>query len=583
MAQAVCERFAPDGPVLLGGGPPIQHGFYYDFQLPRPIGEGDLDWVQARMRAIIAERHRLVRSELSAQEARRRFADQPYKLDIIAGLEAGSLDEDGQPAEREDVVFSLYRHDTFEDLCAGPHVENLSEIDPEAVQLLSVAGAHWRGDEDAPMLQRIYAAAFVTRAELEAHLERVEEAKRRDHRRLGKELELFHFEDHAPGIPYWLPNGLRILNALIGFWRERHDAWDYQEISTPLVNNKKLWEISGHWEHYRDEMFLISQGEHTCYGLKPMNCPGAMVVFNHKLRSYRELPLRLSDCDTLHRNERSGTLHGLLRVRQFRQDDAHIFLDEAQIEAEIDRVFALTDELYAIFELSYKFRLGTRPEGHIGDLATWARAEDALGRILDRHVGRSGYTIAEGDGAFYGPKIDILMEDGLGREWQMGTIQLDFHLPSRFGCSYVDETGKKQTPVVIHHVIYGSLERFLAILIEHFAGALPVWLSPVQAVVLPIADRHRAHADALSKRFRKAGLRTQVDGASERIGAKVRAAWQRRIPYVVVLGDREVDDGSISLRRRGSSRAASCSVDDFLEEARSAIAERRLDVALVSG
>ncbi len=524
------------------------------------------------MREIIRADHVFERHELSADEARERFADQPYKLELIDGLEAGSLDPDGRPIdEGRELVLSFYRHDTFEDLCAGPHVARSGELCPDAIKLLSSAGAHWRGDERRPMLQRIYATAFESRADMDTHLARLEEAAKRDHRRLGRDLELFLLEDHAPGMPYWLPNGLRLLNALIAFWREEHENRGYQEISTPLIYDKKLWETSGHWEHYRDSMFLIPQGERW-FGVKPMNCPGAMVVFNHKQRSYRELPLRLSDCDVLHRKERSGTLHGLLRVQKFQQDDAHIFVTRDQVEAEIARILELTNTCYAIFELSYSFRVGTRPEHYMGDLESWHEAEAALFRVLDERGAR--YAVEAGDGAFYGPKIDILMEDSLGREWQMGTIQLDFQIPRRFGCEYVDADGGRKNPVVIHHVIYGSFERFLGILIEHFAGALPLWLAPVQVVLLPVSDRHAPHAASLADACRSVGARADVDASRGRISARVRAAWQRKIPYLLVVGDRELEAGSVSVRRRGESETRSCSWDAFIHELTTGIESR---------
>jgi threonyl-tRNA synthetase len=393
---------------------------------------------------------------------------------------------------------------------------------------------------------------------------RLEEAEKRDHRKLGKELELFHLDQTAPGMPYWLPKGLRILNGLLAFWREEHERRGYQEISAPLVNEKSLWETSGHWEHFKDDMFVIPEDEQTTYGLKPMNCPNAMIVFNLKSRSYRDLPLRLSDCDTLHRNERSGTLHGLLRVRRFIQDDAHIFITEEQIEEEYDRIFEICDRFYGVFDLPYRLRLSTRPDHFLGDAETWDRAETALRSILDQRSGADGYDVEEGGGAFYGPKIDIDMEDVLGRPWQMGTIQLDFQLPRRFDCTYADADGARKTPVVVHRVIYGSLERFIAILIEHTAGHFPLWLSPEQVRLLPVADRHAEHARELAARLREAGLRPEVDESAETVGKKVRSAQLARAPYVLVIGDKEIASGELTVRDREGTETKGVPFDAFV-------------------
>ena len=400
------------------------------------------------------------------------------------------------------------------------------------------------------MLQRIYGTAWHTREELEQYLWRRAEAERRDHRRLGRELELFHFDQTAPGMPYWLPKGLKVLNTLLAFWREEHEKRGYQEIAAPLINDKSLWETSGHWEHYRENMFIIPVEEHITYGVKPMNCPNAMVVYNLKKRSYRDLPLRLSDCDILHRYERSGTLHGLLRVRKFQQDDAHIFVSEEQIEEEYDRILEIANLFYGIFGLKYSLRLGTRPHDFMGDPETWNKAEAALTRILDKHAGPGNYVIGEGEGAFYGPKLDILMRDALGREWQTGTIQLDFQLPRRFNCTYTDRDGTEKTPVVIHRVIYGSLERFIGILIEHYAGAFPFWLAPLQAVVIPIADRHVAYARQVAAELSVNKLRVEVDDRPERMNAKIRDAQLQKIPYMLVVGDREAAAGTAAVRLR---------------------------------
>lgn len=558
MAQAVLELFPG---AKLGIGPAIADGFYYDFDLPRPLTPADLEQIEKRMREIQAAAYPFVRQVVSREEARRLFADQPYKLELI---------DEFPPDE----VITTYTHDGFTDLCRGPHVEDTSQIG--YFKLLRVSGAYWRGHERRPQLQRIYGTSWPTLEQLETYLYRLEEAERRDHRRLGRELELFHFDPTAPGMPYWLPKGLKILNILLDFWRQEHEKRGYQEIAAPLVNDKRLWEVSGHWDHYRENMFIITLDEHLVYGIKPMNCPNAMVVYNLKKRSYRDLPLRLSDCDILHRYERSGTLHGLLRVRKFQQDDAHIFVTEEQIEEEFARILEIAQLFYGIFGLRYTLRLGTRPHDFMGDLETWDKAEAALRRILDEHAGPANYLVGEGEGAFYGPKIDILMEDALGRQWQTGTIQLDFQLPRRFGCTYTDRDGTEKTPVVIHRVIYGSLERFIGILIEHFAGSFPVWLAPVQAVIIPIADRHLPYAYQVREQLRAGGLRVEVDDSNDRMQAKIRQAQLQKVPYMLVTGDREVESAKVSVRLRTNENIGSMPVEQFLAMVQRLVAEKSL-------
>ncbi len=451
MAEAVQEMFPG---ARFGTGPAIEDGFYYDFDLPRPLTPGDFPEIQQRMAKIIAGKYPFVRDHWSRLKALEYFRSkgQPYKVEIIENLpdespghayeqqnnfpELCGVREGGNWPSGVTIcrvqMYPAHQHN-FLDLCLGPHVEHTGQIGP--FKLMRVAGAYWRGDEHRPMLQRLYGTAWFTQEELDQYLYRLEEAQKRDHRKLGKELELFHFDVTAPGMPYWLPKGFKLLSELINFWRIEHEKRGYQEISTPLLNDKQLWEISGHWEHFREDMFRVPLDEHTTYGVKPMNCPNAMLAFNIKTRSYRELPLRLSDLSILHRHERAGALHGLLRVQKFQQDDAHMFVTEDQIEQEFDGVLEIVDLFYSIFDLKYSFRLGTRPEGYIGDLETWNKAEAVLRHILDKHVGPGNYKVAGGDGAFYGPKIDILIEDDLGRSWQMGTIQLDFQLPRRFNCS----------------------------------------------------------------------------------------------------------------------------------------------------
>jgi threonyl-tRNA synthetase len=549
LAAAVCQLFPG---AQYDVGPAIEDGFFYNFLLPgdRHLNEDDLAAIQARMAELAAQRIPYRRELMPRADARALFESmgQSFKVAIIDRL------------GDEVTTVGVYRTGDFVDLCRGPHVVDSSLL--TAVRLLRVAGVYWRGDERNPQLQRVYGTAWFTAADLAAHLERLAEAERRDHRRLGRELELFHLDETAPGMPYWLPNGVIVLNELIDFWRREHRSRGYQEFMAPLVSDKRLWEISGHWDHYRENMFLIPVDDRLTYGLKPMNCPNAHVIYNLRRHSYRELPLRLADSDPLHRFERSGTLHGLLRVREFRQDDAHIFVTEDQIEEEYQRIFEITDLFYRIFDLDYSFRLGTRPDDFMGDRETWDRAEAALLRILEGHAGPGGYAVEAGEGAFYGPKIDILMKDAIGRSWQTGTIQLDFQLPRRFGCEYIDATGSARTPVVIHRVIYGSLERFLGVLIEHFAGQLPLWLAPVQVEVVPVQDDIEAvmrHVGSLAARLQSAGLRAGVnDHPGERMQGRIRDAELRKVPYVVVVGKRDVERGDdvVTVRdtRRGGTR-----------------------------
>jgi threonyl-tRNA synthetase len=566
MAEALCDRFRGEGSVSLAIGPPVEDGFYYDVEVPRALNEADLDWLETRMKGIIRGAHIFEISEVSADDARGMFKDNPYKLEILDGL-----------LSKASSKITIYRQDGFVDLCRGPHVRDTGEINPDAIKLLNVSGSYWRGDESRPMLQRIYGTAWQTPEQLSHYLWRRSEAEKRDHRLLGKQLELFHLDPTAPGMPYWLPKGFKVLTKLIDFWRVEHEQRGYQEIASPLINEKRLWEVSGHWDHYKDNMFIIPIGENVTYAVKPMNCPNAMVVYNLKTRSYRDLPFRLSDCDTLHRNERSGTLHGLLRVQKFQQDDAHIFVTENQIEEEYNQILDIVARFYNIFNFAYSLRLGTRPEKFIGDIETWNQAEAALTRILDKHSGQNGYTVASGDGAFYGPKIDILMEDALGRSWQMGTIQLDFQLPRRFKCAYIDRDGHEKTPVVIHRVIYGSLERFIGILIEHTKGAFPFWLAPVQAQIIPIADRHNDYARGIAARLGEA-LRVELDESDQRMNAKIRHAQMQKIPYMLVVGDRELAEKTISVRSRGGKNMGAMSIEAFLGLAQDLIVHKRFDL-----
>ena len=560
LAQAV-KRLYPDAKLAIG--PAIDDGFYYDFDVETPFSHDDLETISAEMKKIIKENHRFERQEVSREEAMKMLKemDEPYKIELLEDL----------PDEEE---ISFYKDGEFVDLCKGPHAKYTKSV--KNFQLLDVAGAYWRGDEKNKMLQRIYGTAFNKKEDLEHFLNMREEAEKRDHRRLGRELELFHLDQTAPGMPYWLPKGLTILNELISYSREEQDKRGYQEIATPLVNHKSLWETSGHWDFYKDNMFIIPIDEHTTYAVKPMNCPNAMIVYNLKTRSYRDLPLRLSDASVLHRNERSGTLHGLLRVQKFQQDDAHIFITEDQIEEEYERVLEFTEHYYGMFGLNFKLRFGTRPKKYLGDVETWDRAEAALTRILDKLV-PGKYVREEGEGAFYGPKIDILIEDAIGRSWQNGTIQLDFQLPRRFNCTYVDRDNVDQTPVVIHRALFGSFERFFGILIEHYAGAFPVWLSPVQVSAIPIADRHIEYCDELVGALKEAGIRAELNYAKHKtLNYRVREAQVQKIPYMLVIGDREIENKEISLRLRTEEDLGAKPLGEFINFVREKIDNKEL-------
>lgn len=468
---------------------------------------------------------------------------------------------------------STYKSGEFIDLCAGPHLESSKEINPEAFKLTKIAGAYWRGSEKNPMLTRIYGVAFETKKELDNYFKTMEEAEKRDHRKLGEKLELFFLHETAPGMPYWLPKGVIVYNELINFWREEHKKRGYQEIISPLLNKQELYEISGHWEHYREEMFTVKTPENETYGIKAMNCPNAMIIFKLKPRSYKELPLRLSDIDPIHRYERSGTLFGLLRVRAFRQDDAHIFATEDQIKKEYENILDIVKRFYSIFDLEYSFRLGTRPEKFMGDIKTWDKAEKTLKFIL-KESGKK-YTILEGDGTFYGPKIDILMKDSLGREWQMGTIQLDFQMPKRFDLKYTDAKGKQRTPIVIHRVIYGSLERFIGILIEHFAGALPLWLAPEQVWIIPIGSGHEKYAREINLQLTTNNLRTKVKDENETISKKIREGEIQKIPYLLVVGDKEMENKTVRVRERKKGDIGEIKIEKFLEKINSEIDKKK--------
>lgn len=566
MAQAVVEKF-PEAKYTIG--PPVEDGFYYDFDLPRSLTPDDLQEIEQRMREIIAGDHPFVKKVVSADEARQIFEQQPYKLELIEGLEQGGFDEYGQPlAEKPEI--SIYTHDTFVDLCRGPHVENTRKINPVAVKLMSVAGAYWRGDEHNRMLQRVYGTAWRDAQELEEYLWRIEEAKKRDHRKLGKELGLFYFSDDVgPGLPLFTPKGETLRYLMENFVRDVQTRFGYQHVWTGHLVKEDLYKRSGHYDNYKESMFPPMQDENVVFRLKPMNCPSHMTLFREMGRhSYRELPLRFSEFATLYRYEKTGELTGLTRVRALTQDDCHIFCTEEQVGSEFSLALNLIQEVLARYKFTdYVVRLSLRGEGgkYVQDEEKWVKAEAALREALDA----SGVEYFEGTGeaAFYGPKADFLARDVLGREWQLSTIQVDFIQPARLGLSYIGEDGQEHTPVVLHRAVTGSTERFLGVVIEHFAGAFPVWLAPVQAVLIPIADRHLSYAHQVAEKLKAAGVRVEVDERSERMNAKIRDAQNQKIPYMLVVGDREMEQGAVALRLRSGENPGAISLEEFLERA----------------
>ena len=555
LAQAV-KRLYPE--VKLTIGPAIDNGFYYDFDAETPFTREMLDAIEAEMKKIVKEDLPLERFTLERQDALS-LADsmgEPYKRELIEDLP-------------EDAELSFYRQGDFTDLCAGPHLMSTGRV--KAFKLTSCTGAYWRGNSDNKMLQRVYGTAFPGAEALREHLERIEEAKRRDHRKIGKELGLFALLDEGPGFPFFLPNGITLKNTLIEYWREVHKRRGYVEISTPIILNRKLWERSGHWDHYRQNMYTTVIDDED-YAVKPMNCPGGLLVYGLEPRSYRDLPLRMGELGIVHRHELSGALHGLFRVRCFTQDDAHIFMTRDQIKDEIINVTSLFDEVYSLFGLKYKIELSTMPEDHIGAEEDWELATDALKAAMDE-IGKA-YEINEGDGAFYGPKLDFHLEDCLGRTWQCGTIQLDFQLPERFELEYTGADGEKHRPIMIHRVVFGSIERFIGILTEHFAGAFPLWLAPVQAKVLPISDKSAGYAAQVAEKLSAAGIRVETDMRNETIGYQIREAQLQKIPYMLVAGDREAESGQVSVRKRGFGDVGAMSVAEFISSASEDIKNR---------
>ncbi|MBQ7678010.1 MAG: threonine--tRNA ligase [Lachnospiraceae bacterium] len=572
LAKAVMEIFGKDE-VQIAIGPQIADGFYYDFLLPRNLTNDDFKTIEDKMREILKRREDWTVEEVSKDEALQIFKGQRFKEELIADL----------PADEKITIYKT--GDDFVDLCRGPHVSNSQELMNAAFQIKSVSGAYWRGDEHRDQLQRIYVYAFENKNDLKEHLKLIKEAQERDHKKLGPQLDLFMFDETAPGMPYWLPRGWKMYNALLDFWRAIHEEHGYEEISAPVINKRGLWVTSGHWGHYRDNMFLIptrdkdEEGKDKLdangneillidnddtFAAKPMNCPNAINVYRRSLRSDKELPVRISQVDVIHRMEKSGELNGLFRVQEFRQDDAHILVTEEQIATEIKDIMDIATEIYGTFGLSYKVELSTRPDDYMGDIEVWNHAEESLKEILNDQFGEGSYEINEGDGAFYGPKIDLQMKDALGREWQMGTIQLDFQLPLNFDLKYVADDSSHKRPVMIHRAIFGSFERFIGILIENYKGLFPFWLNPYQVGIVPILPEHNDYAKEVLSALRKAGVRAEADFAFRNMKEKIKGFHAYKDPYIVIIGDKEVADRTVSVTCRGNKKMNGIALDDFI-------------------
>ncbi len=548
LAQAM-KRLHPE--VKLAIGPSIDNGFYYDFDTPEPFTEGQLAELEAEMRKICKEKLKLERFELPRAEAVQFMEEkgEPYKVELIHDLP-------------EDAVISFYKQGDFTDLCAGPHLDSTGRIKGNAIKLTACNAAYWRGDSNRETLQRIYGVAFPKKDELDEYLAKIEEAKKRDHRKLGKELGLFLLRDEGPGFPFFLPKGMVLKNTLIDYWRQIHKKYGYVEISTPIMLNRQLWERSGHWDHYKNNMYTTVIDD-VDFAVKPMNCPGGMLVYASEPHSYKELPLRVGELGLVHRHELSGALHGLFRVRCFTQDDAHVFMTREQMKDVIQETVRLFDEVYSTFGLSYTIELSTMPEDHIGTVDEWERNQDILKDAITG-MGKE-FVVNEGDGAFYGPKLDFHLADSLGRTWQCGTIQLDSQLPERFELEYTGEDGQKHRPVMIHRVVLGSIERFIGVITEHFAGAFPAWLAPVQVKVLPVTDRAEGYAKEVAAKLEDLGFRCEVDERSEKIGKKIREATLEKVPFMLVVGDRDMENGTVSPRRRSGEDLGAMSLEQFAE------------------
>ena len=572
LAKAVIEIFGKEN-VQYAIGPQIADGFYYDFLLPRTLSKDDYEMIENKMREILKRKEAWTCEEVSKAEAMEIFRDQKFKMELIQDLP-------------EDERITTYKTgDDFIDLCRGPHVENSQDLMGVAFKIKSISGAYWRGDEKRDMLQRIYVYAFPTKDELKEHLKMIQEAMERDHKKIGPQLDLFMFDETAPGMPYWLPRGWKLYNALLAFWRDLHDQYGYQEISAPVLNNKKLWVTSGHWGHYVNNMFILpgedgSIESDDTFAAKPMNCPNAIMVYKRDLHSYKDLPLRFSETDVIHRKEKSGELNGLFRVQAFRQDDDHTLLAEEQIEDEIGQIMELAGKIYGTFGLTYEAELSTRPDDFMGDIELWNKAEASLKKILMDKYGEGNFEINEGDGAFYGPKIDLKMRDCIGREWQMGTIQLDFQLPLNFDLKYVAQDGTQKRPVMIHRAIFGSMERFIGILIENFKGAFPFWLNPVQVGIVPIRPEHNEYAKEIAEKLRKAHIRFEVDYTDKNMKEKIKTYKNYKDPYILVVGDKEAAEGTVSINMRGSNRQIhDIPLDRFVDACKRMNEEYTLDLA----
>ena len=560
LAQAM-KRLHPE--VKLAIGPAIENGFYYDFDTPEPFSETQLAELEAEMRKICKEKLKLERFELPRAEAVKFMEEreEPYKVELINDLP-------------EDATISFYKQGEFTDLCAGPHLDSTGRIKGNGIKLTACNAAYWRGDSNRETLQRIYGIAFPKKEQLEEYLAKIEEAKRRDHRKLGKELGLFMMAEEGPGFPFFLPKGMVLKNTLLEYWRACHKRYGYVEIATPIILNQDLWHRSGHWDHYKDNMYTtVIDGED--YAIKPMNCPGGMLVYKNEPHSYRDLPLRMAELGLVHRHEMSGALHGLFRVRCFTQDDAHIFMTPDQMKDEIKGVVKIFDEIYSTFGLTYQIELSTMPEDHMGDEKIWHFAEETLQAAI-QEMGKD-FILNPGDGAFYGPKLDFHLADSLGRTWQCGTIQLDFQMPERFDLEYVGEDGEKHRPVMIHRALLGSIERFIGVITEHFAGAFPVWLSPVQVKVLPVTDRAAEYADQVAAQLTENGFRVEVDHRNEKIGKKIREAQLEKTPYMLVVGDRDMENGTVSPRHRAAGDLGAMSLADFQAKLRREVDEKLMD------
>ena len=555
MAQAIQHLFPG---VKFAIGPAIDTGFYYDIDSDHVFTPEDLAAIEKEMAKIVKQNLPLVRSEVPRKDALARFAaeNEIYKVELINDLP-------------EDAVISLYTQGDFTDLCAGPHCPSTGRV--KAFKLMSLAGAYWRGNEKNKMLQRIYGTAFPSKEELDEYLHMLEEAEKRDHRKLGKELDIFSMHDEGPGFPFFHPNGMRIRNAILEYWHQVHRKYHYEQVMTPMIMNRDLWIRSGHWDHYRENMYFTKIDDMD-YAIKPMNCPGGMMVYNTRPHSYKELPLRYAELGLVHRHELSGALHGLFRVRCFTQDDAHIFMTPEQIQPEITNVIKLFNEVYSTFGLKYHAELSTRPENSMGDDASWELATEGLRKALEAN--HLDYIINEGDGAFYGPKIDFHLQDSIGRTWQCGTIQLDMQLPEKFNCEYTGEDGQKHRPVMIHRVVYGSIERFIGILIEHFAGSFPVWMAPTQVRVMPITDKQQAYAKEVNDKLFELGYRTQLDDRNEKIGKKIREAQVQKVPFMLIIGEKEAESGTVAVRQRHGGDLGAMTLDDFIARMQKDIDEK---------